>query len=347
MYTHLKIRKLFRQWGFEITIKVGIQEVNFLDVNLNLKTGIHKPFIKDNDLPKYINTSSNHPKNIINGIPKIVNDRLCKLSSNREVFEEQKTVYQKQLKESGHTAQLEFEKPKKKKRTRTRNILWFNPPYNQNVKTNIGKEFLKIIDKNFPEGHPLRKIFNRSTVKISYSCSMNMEGYIQSHNKMILKKNTEQNTKEESCNCRNKDECPLDKKCLHNDIVYRANVRADNEEKTYIGMTGDKFKTRYTNHKQSFNNYKYRNQTKLSNFVWEKKNEQKDVNVRFEIVKKARKFKPGDRSCNLCNAEKVEILKVISKENTLNLKNELAIQCPHFKQFTLFTEFSSKQIDVH
>ena len=32
--------------------------------------------------------------------------------------------------------------------TRRRNVIWFNPPYNKNVETNIlGKEFFKLIDK--------------------------------------------------------------------------------------------------------------------------------------------------------------------------------------------------------
>ena len=43
---------------------------------------------------------------------------------------------------------------------------WFNPPFNSTVRTNIGAEFLKLIDKCFPPGHPLKKIINRNTVAI-------------------------------------------------------------------------------------------------------------------------------------------------------------------------------------
>ena len=34
-----------------------------------------------------------------------------------------------------------------KKRSRERKILWFNPPFILDVKTNVGKDFLKIIDE--------------------------------------------------------------------------------------------------------------------------------------------------------------------------------------------------------
>ena len=35
-------------------------------------------------------------------------------------------------------------------------ITWYNPPWNCNVKTNLGKKFLHIVDKCFPKNHPLK-----------------------------------------------------------------------------------------------------------------------------------------------------------------------------------------------
>ena len=54
-------------------------------------------------------------------------------------------------------------------RNRACNILWFNPPYSQNVKTNIGKTFFKL-KKHFPTDARLSKIINTNTLKLSYSC---------------------------------------------------------------------------------------------------------------------------------------------------------------------------------
>ena len=46
-----------------------------------------------------------------------------------------------------------------------RSITWFNPPYTNNMKTRIGQQFLRLIDRHFLAASNLHKIFNRSTVK--------------------------------------------------------------------------------------------------------------------------------------------------------------------------------------
>ena len=61
-----------------------------------------------------------------------------------------------------------------------------HPPFN--VQTNIGRAFINLIDKCFPAGHKLRKVFNRNTVKLSYSCTPSMKQVIDGHNKAILRK---------------------------------------------------------------------------------------------------------------------------------------------------------------
>ena len=63
----------------------------------------------------------------------------------------------------------------KEKRKGRRKIIWFNPPFSLSVKTNIGKLFFKILKKNFPKSNPFSKIFNKNTIKISYSCTRNMK----------------------------------------------------------------------------------------------------------------------------------------------------------------------------
>ena len=39
----------------------------------------------------------------------------------------------------------------KTNKNKSRNIIWFNPPFSQNVKTSTGKIFLKLIKKTFPK----------------------------------------------------------------------------------------------------------------------------------------------------------------------------------------------------
>ena len=96
-----------------------------------------------------------------------------------------KTEYENALKDSGFSIQLDYIQPDKnqekiEQRNRKRNIVWFNPPYSQTVKTNIGKIFFHLINKHFPKSNKLHKIFNRNTIKISYSCMKNLNSIISS-----------------------------------------------------------------------------------------------------------------------------------------------------------------------
>ena len=107
----------------------------------------------------------------------------------------------------------------KKKTNRSRKIIYFNPPFCQSVKTNIGKAFFEITNKHCKQNETLNKILNRNNCKLSYSCMSNIKVIIQKHNKKTLNKTNkteEQNvtTNNPSCNCRSKNSCPLDNNCL-------------------------------------------------------------------------------------------------------------------------------------
>ena len=74
---------------------------------------------------------------------------------------------------------------KKKKSKRQWRIYWFNPPWDMNVATKVGKKFFQILDETIPPGHPLHKVFNRKTVKLSYSTMPNMLKKISAHNSKV------------------------------------------------------------------------------------------------------------------------------------------------------------------
>ena len=74
--------------------------------------------------------------------------------------------------------------PEKKKRKRK--VIWFNPPFSLNVKTNVGKIFLRLVKRHFPKENPLHKIFNKNMLKVSYSCMGNIASVLSAHNKNIL-----------------------------------------------------------------------------------------------------------------------------------------------------------------
>ena len=53
-----------------------MEEVNFLDVNFNIKSGKYKPYLKENNNPVYVDINSNHPPLVLKEIPKGVENRL-------------------------------------------------------------------------------------------------------------------------------------------------------------------------------------------------------------------------------------------------------------------------------
>ena len=293
-----KLCQIFKENGFNITIEVNVKSVNFLDVNLNLDTGIYKPDMKPNDTPLYVHSQSNHPPGILRNIPQSVNRRLSSISANEEVFKQACPPYQEALEKSGYDFQLKFspiDQPEQKSRRRQRKITWFNPPYSKDVQTNIGEKFLKLVDKNFPPGHPLAKLINRNTIKISYRCMPNMKMAISRHNHKVQKAVEEQVQAEPGCNCNGRcGPCPLQGGCLVESVVYKATVeQQDSTVYTYTGMTCNTFKERFYGHRSTFENENHPNPTTLSTHVWDLKGKSKNYEVKWNIIDKAKDFNPA------------------------------------------------------
>ena len=66
--------------------------------------------------------------------------------------------------------------------------------------------FFCLLDKQSPKFNRLHKIFNKSTVKVSYSCMGSVRKIIKSHNKGVTKTNKRSIT---PCNCRDKNNCSM------------------------------------------------------------------------------------------------------------------------------------------
>ena len=127
-------------------------------------------------------------------------DILC----NQDIFDTAKATYEEALHKTCFNEELKYKNKDSKEQTRNEEkskkrtkIIWFNPPFSLSVKANIGKLFFKLLKKHFPKSNPLSKIFNKNTIKISYSCTRNMKSIMSSHNKKIL---TPKN-KQVRCNC--------------------------------------------------------------------------------------------------------------------------------------------------
>ena len=73
------------------------------------------------------------------------------MSIDSRKFEQEKGEFEAALSNSAFTENLQFSKSNAQPRkNRKRNIIWFNPPFNQAVQNKIGREFTSLIEKLFP-----------------------------------------------------------------------------------------------------------------------------------------------------------------------------------------------------
>ena len=336
------ILKIFHTHGFKILIDANRKSVNFLDVTLNLENNSFKPYIKPGDSPLYVNSNSNHPPSIIKNIPAGINRRLSSISSSQQIFDRSAPLYQRELDRNGYNFTLKFDPPKKKKRCRSRRVLWFNPPYSLNVKTHVGAKFLKLIDKHFPPGSPLHSILNRNTVKVSYKCLPNLASILAKNNSKVMKSKETQAGGNVKCNCRNKAECPLPGKCLTPSLIYQAQVETTASKESYIGLTANTFKSRYSGHKSSFNKINRRNETTLSKHIWDLKEKNENYQITWKVISQAQPFSQVSGLCELCTREKFLI--VFKPElATLNSRNELLGSCRHKRKKLLMNQTRKKK----
>ena len=55
---------LFLLSGFSIKVEANHKIVNYLDITLNLETGLFKPYSKPNNTVHYVHQKSNHPPSV-------------------------------------------------------------------------------------------------------------------------------------------------------------------------------------------------------------------------------------------------------------------------------------------
>ena len=331
-----ELSKLFQENGLTIIFEKSGKKTNFLDITFDLEEGVHRPYCKPNNRPCYVHSQSNHPPSNLEAIPQGVNRRLSKLASSREVFEQEAPRYQNAIYKSGYHHTLTYQPAtSKKRRKRHRNILWFNPPFSKNCTTLVGRRFFNILQSSFPKGHPLSKIFNKTTVKMSFSTVRNMKAILGAHNARVLK---DEEKKQEPCNCQRNKICPMNRVaggCNATNLVYQVDVAAEDQPTmTYYGQTIRPFKKRWIEHKHAMANENSPHATALSNYIWKLKKLRKDFQIKCSIKSRAAIFKNGSKRCSLCLKEKVAIA-THSPRTLLNSKSEILHKCIHASKYEL------------
>ena len=119
----------------------------------------------------------------------MIGQRISHLSCDKAAFAKAAPEYNQALQRSGfkHTitykrSQSSPHRSNNNRKKRKQNIIWFNPPFSENVATNIRKEFFSLLSKYFSPNNRCHKIFNKQNVNLSYSCVPN----IAQHNKRVL-----------------------------------------------------------------------------------------------------------------------------------------------------------------
>ena len=179
---------------------------------------------------------------------------------------------------------------------------------------------------------------------MSYRCTPNLSRQISGHNSKVLsefRKSQGPQKIEKECNCRKKNECPVDGKCLQEGVVYQATIRrGDRQTDTYIGLTATSFKDRWRNHKSNFKTRNPKNATALSKHIWALEDKGITHDVSWKIVSSAKPFNHVTGECKLCTREKYFII-FKPEMASINARNEIAGPCLH-KHSNLLRKSKSK-----
>ena len=155
----------------------------------------------------------------------------------------------------------------------------------------------------------------------------NTKQIIDNRNKRILNspkhrdKSTDNSVDNKSCNCRQKNACPLNGNCLQSSVIYQATVKRNdnNTSETNIGLTENAFKTRYRNHTASFRHTKHRNSTELSKHVWSLKDNNIDYSISWRIISSSSSYNSSSKRCNLCLS--LQCRRILGGRNLVRVRN--------------------------
>ena len=125
---------------------------------------------------------------------------------------------------------------------------------------------------------------------------------------------------EYGCNCSNREDFPLENKCLTPRIV---NNKTD-EHKYYYGISDTPLKDRYENHKTSFRYRSHLTASDLSKCYWELNGAV--PTIKFSIARRV-KGNTFITNCNLRRSEKAFIIKNLDDVNMLNKRSEFISKC--------------------
>ena len=106
------------------------------------------------------------------------------------------------------------------------------------------------------------------------------------------------------------------------------------DEKYYEGSCETTFKKRFANHKKSFNNEQWKNETELSKEVWNLRSTNNKAETGCKIVRRCTPVNCAILRWNLCLKENSE-LAINQGINLLNKRSQLVSTCRYFNKLLL------------
>ena len=206
---------------------------------------------------------------------------------------------------------------------------------NDTLATNLGRRFLELVDSCFPVGSPFHQLFNRNTVKISYSTTKNVRSIISSNNNKLLNPKQNNDTNLRECNCVPATSCPVNGKCLRSSLIYSCKVETNSGSKEYIGVTKNTFKERWNHHQHYHRHIGERTKTTLANHIWSLKERNVAFSEKWAIETHGQTYSPEIGYCNACAIEKYLIFKYFKTRNLSDRRSELCFKCRHAPAFLL------------
>ena len=142
-----------------------------------------------------------------------------------------------------------------------------------------------------------------------------------------------------SCNCRRKGECSQVRRCNPSNVVYQACISPiehyNDGERAYIGISAGNWKQGLYNHRHSFSNPRLRNQSVLSKYFWNLKDQGLTPQIKWKILRQCSATNSFNSRFNLCIDQKISIIDFKDRRQLLNERNELVFKCRHKSKFKL------------
>ena len=83
------MHEIFNSLGLKIIAQTNQKVTNFLDINLDMRNSLYKPYKKPNDKLLYVHSNSNHPPSLLKQLPTSSDKHLSELSSDTQLSKKQ------------------------------------------------------------------------------------------------------------------------------------------------------------------------------------------------------------------------------------------------------------------